>query len=78
MAKYLTRAEAAKYIEDEHGIPCSVQSLTQHAHAGTGPVYMRFSNATQYDPQDIDRWIEARSSKIHRARDRVPAREQRT
>jgi hypothetical protein len=70
---YLTRYQAADFIRDHFGIPCTVHSLAKYAHAGTGPLYHRRGIATRYDPADITRWMEERTSKPMRAAREVRA-----
>jgi len=69
---YLTRYEAADFIRDHFGIPCSVHTLGKHAHFGTGPLYHRRGIATRYDPADITRWVEERATKPMRAAREIP------
>jgi hypothetical protein len=65
--KYLTRREAAAYIKDRFGQPCSAAVLAQHAVDGTGPIYFRFGRAALYTPEDVARWCEERAKPIRRS-----------
>src|SRR5262249_10506326 len=76
-AKYLTRAQAADYIRTHFCIPCSVGTLTQHASDGTGPPSRRMARTTLYDPADLDRGFEERTTKPIRAAKEAPWNKQR-
>lgn len=59
--KYLTRQEAAAYI-NECGLPCSPKTLAKLACTGGGPTYQRFGLKAVYTPENLDRWIKSKLS----------------
>jgi hypothetical protein len=70
MVKYLTRIEAADYVRDHFGIPCTTHSLANYAKIGCGPRYHRAAGRAWYDPADLTAWIEERASEaMRRARE---------
>jgi hypothetical protein len=58
----ITRAEAAKRIREVHGQPCTTETLATKAWDGSGPPYCVAAGKTYYDPDDVDRWAQARFS----------------
>ena len=61
MPRYLTRREAAEYLNGR-GFPTTWRSLQKYATAGGGPVYRIFGNRALYTPEDLDAWAEAKLS----------------
>jgi hypothetical protein len=59
-SKYLRRADAAQYVRDTWGIPCSTRWLAKLAVTGGGPVFRKAGRFPIYDPSDLDAWAEAR------------------
>jgi len=58
--RYLRRADAAAYITDHYGFPCSRQWLAKLAVLGGGPVFRKAGRYPIYHPDDLDRWAQAR------------------
>jgi hypothetical protein len=58
----LRRKAAAKYVEDEHGQPCSHKTLAKLAVVGGGPLYRKAGKFPLYEPDDLDEWALARLS----------------
>ena len=54
--QYLRRAEAAQYIQDTYGFPCSRQWLAKLAVVGGGPIYRKAGRTPIYSPRDLDQW----------------------
>ncbi|MHB2166477.1 hypothetical protein [Alsobacter sp. R-9] len=59
-ARYLTRADAAEYIRNSYGFPCSRQWLAKLAVIGGGPVFRKAGRTPLYAPADLDAWALAR------------------
>jgi hypothetical protein len=62
LAKYLRRAQAAQYVRNQYGFPCSTALLDKLASLGGGPVYRRANRVPLYAREDLDAWAEARIS----------------
>lgn len=64
----LRRKEAAEYLTEDLGIPCSVATLTKYAWKGSpqgrGPKFRKFGNVPLYDMADLKEWAETRLSKL--------------
>jgi hypothetical protein len=58
--RYLRRADAAAYVTDHYGFPCSRQWLAKLAVLGGGPVFRKAGRYPIYSPDDLDRWAQAR------------------
>jgi hypothetical protein len=58
--QYLRRAEAARYIQDTYGFPCSRQWLAKLAVVGGGPIYRKAGRTPIYSPRDLDQWATLR------------------
>jgi hypothetical protein len=63
MREKLRRAEASKYLADAHGVQCAVSTLAKLASSGGGPLYCRIGPYPFYATEDLDRWVEANTSK---------------
>jgi hypothetical protein len=64
--KFLSRADAAKYLTDR-GLKISKQSLARIAATEVnGPVYRMFGARAVYLTSDLDAWVEARLSRPRR------------
>lgn len=59
MPKFLTRAEAAQYLND-NGFPATRGTLEKWASSGGGPAYRTFGRRVLYAPDDLDAWAEAK------------------
>jgi len=58
--RFLRRAEAAAYVTEHYGFPCSRQWLAKLAVTGGGPVFRKAGRYPIYRPDDLDRWAQAR------------------
>lgn len=58
--KYLRRVEAASYVKDNWGIPCSPKWLAKLAVLGGGPVLRKAGRFPLYAPDDLDAWASSR------------------
>jgi hypothetical protein len=58
--RFLRRADAAIYVTDRYGFPCSRQWLAKLAVVGGGPVFRKAGRYPIYQPDDLDRWAQAR------------------
>lgn len=59
-ARYLRRADAARYVIETWGIPCSSRWLAKLAVTGGGPVYRKAGRFPIYAPEDLDAWAQQR------------------
>ena len=58
----LRRKDAAQYVQDMHGQPCSHKTLAKLAVVGNGPAYRKAGKFPLYEPDDLDEWALARLS----------------
>ena len=58
--QFLRRSDAAAYITNRYGFPCSRQWLAKLAVIGGGPVFRKAGRYPVYEPGELDRWAEAR------------------
>jgi hypothetical protein len=58
--RFLRRADAAIYIAEQYGFPCSRQWLAKLAVLGGGPAFRKAGRYPIYDPADLDSWAQAR------------------
>jgi hypothetical protein len=58
--QFLRRSDAAAYVTEEYGFPCSRQWLAKLAVIGGGPVFRKAGRYPVYEPSELDRWAEAR------------------
>ena len=65
--QFLRRSEAAAYVTQRYGFPCSPQWLAQLAVIGGGPVFRKAGRYPIYAPDELDRWAEARIGPPHRS-----------
>ena len=54
--KYLSRREAAQYVE-EKGLPLSKNTLQKYATVGGGPKFFKFGRRAVYCREDLNKWI---------------------
>jgi hypothetical protein len=73
--KRLRRIDAAAYIRDVHGQPCSTQHLAKLAVTGGGPVFQKCGKYPLYAPDDLDIWAAARLSPPVHSTAELPRRE---
>lgn len=59
---YLRRRDAARYVTETSGMPCSPNWLAKLAVVGGGPLYRKAGRYPLYDTEDLDDWIESRLS----------------
>jgi len=52
--RLLRREDAAKYLNDVHGLPENKQSLAKKAVYGGGPAFRKFGRHPLYAPGDLD------------------------
>jgi len=58
--QFLRRVDAAAYVTQRYGFPCSRQWLAKLAVIGGGPVFHKAGRYPVYEPAELDRWAEAR------------------
>ena len=62
--RLLRRAEAARYVQDRRGYPCSPRTLAKYAVVGGGPRFRKAGRFPLYDPSDLDDWINDKLSDL--------------
>jgi hypothetical protein len=65
--QFLRRVEAAAYVTDRYGFPCSRQWLAKLAVVGGGPVFRKAGRYPIYRLDDLDRWAQARIGPVQRS-----------
>ena len=56
-SRLLRRAEAAQYVHDKWGYPCSPRTLAKYAVIGGGPRFRKAGRYPLYHPDDLDVWV---------------------
>jgi hypothetical protein len=65
--RYLRRVDAAHYVRETWGIPCSTTWLAKLAVIGGGPIFRKVGRFPIYLPADLDAWAEARIGEPRRS-----------
>jgi hypothetical protein len=60
---FLRRSDAANYITERYGFPCSRQWLAKLAVIGGGPVFRKAGRYPVYEPNELDQWAAARTGR---------------
>ena len=63
----LRRVDAATYLQEQHGLPASMQTLARKAVEGTGPIYQLSGRFPLYRIADLDAWAAAQLSAPRRS-----------
>jgi hypothetical protein len=58
----MRRADAARYIRENHGIPCAPATLAKYACTSGGPVFRKCGRIPIYSREDLDTWARSRLS----------------
>lgn len=67
LSKFLRRDEAARYVREKWGQPCSPRWLAKLAVVGGGPIFRKAGRFPLYTTDDLDAWAEARLGKPQRS-----------
>jgi hypothetical protein len=60
------RKDAARYVRETYGVPCTEGHLAKLAVKGGGPPYEYYGRFPVYTDVDLDLWVESRmSEKVH-------------
>jgi hypothetical protein len=59
---FMRRADAARYIRENYGIPCAAPTLAKYACVGGGPVFRKAGKFPVYSRDDLDAWANQRTS----------------
>jgi hypothetical protein len=65
--RYFRRAEAAHYVRETWGMPCSSKWLAKLAVVGGGPIFRKAGRFPIYRPADLDAWAEGRIGEPRRS-----------
>lgn len=57
---YLRRDDAATYVRQRYGLPCSRNWLAKLAVHGGGPAFRKAGKFPLYAPDDLDTWATAK------------------
>src|SRR5262249_41822420 len=63
----MRRAEAARYIRENHGIPCAPATLAKYACVGSGPAFRKAGKFPIYSRDDLDTWAQQRLGDLVRS-----------
>jgi hypothetical protein len=58
--RYRRRAEAARYVREIWGLPCSPSWLAKLAVIGGGPTFRKAGRFPIYTDEDLDAWSQGR------------------
>jgi hypothetical protein len=58
--RYRRRSDAARYVRETWGLPCSASWLAKLAVVGGGPVFRKAGRFPIYADADLDSWSQAR------------------
>lgn len=65
--KFFRRDDAARYVRETWGLPCSPKWLAKLAVIGGGPVFRKAGKTPLYAPDDLDSWVQTRMSAPRRS-----------
>jgi hypothetical protein len=57
---FMRRSEAAKYVANRYGFPCSRQWLAKLAVIGGGPAFRKAGRYPIYETGELDQWAQSR------------------
>lgn len=60
--RYRRRADAAAYVREKYGLPCSPAWLAKLAVVGGGPTFQNAGRTPLYTDDNLDAWAESRLS----------------
>lgn len=63
----MRRVDAARYIRESRGIPCSQATLAKYAWNGIGPAFRKAGKFPIYSRDDLDAWANQRLGKLVRS-----------
>ena len=63
----MRRADAARYIRENHGIPCSPATLAKYACIGGGPAFRKAGKFPIYSRDELDTWANQRLGALVRS-----------
>jgi hypothetical protein len=58
--RLLRRNQAAEYVRNKYGLPCSSSWLAKLASLGGGPAFRKASRFPLYDEADLDTWAQSK------------------
>jgi len=70
---FLRRSDAAIYIAERYGFPCSRQWLAKLAVIGGGPIFRKAGRYPVYEPAELERWAEGRIGPPQRSTSEIDA-----
>jgi len=61
--KYLRRKQAARYLNDDWGVPTAASTLAKKAVVGGGPAFHSAGRIPLYSVEELDRYAKAKLGK---------------
>ena len=75
LVRLLRRTEAAKYVTDKFGIPCSPKTLAKLACISSdGPPFRRAGRFPLYPTDGLDTWAQSKIGPLVRSTSEIPRR----
>jgi hypothetical protein len=65
--RYFMRQDAARYVRETWGLPCSPRWLAKLAVTGGGPIYRKAGRRPVYTSTDLDLWAQGRVGRPQRS-----------
>jgi hypothetical protein len=63
----MRRADAARYVRENHGIPWAPATLAKYACLGGGPAFRKAGKFPIYSRDDLDTWAQQRLGRLVRS-----------
>ncbi len=73
--RFRRRVDAATYVREKYGLPCSPAWLAKLAVVGGGPIFQKAGRTPLYTDDSLDAWAESRLSPPMRSTSDVEAGE---
>jgi len=71
--QFLRREDAARYVRERFGAPCSRAWLAKIAVTGGGPTFRKIGRFPVYSTGDLDDWVRGRMTAPRRSTSEVQA-----
>ena len=71
----MRRADAARYLRDQYGVPCAPTTLAKYACVGGGPPFRKAGKFPIYSREDLDAWANQRLGALVRSTSELDDRE---
>jgi hypothetical protein len=64
LPRYRRRPDAARYVREKWGVPCSSAWLAKLAVVGGGPDFRKIGRFPLYEDERLDAWVESRVGEL--------------